>query len=156
MNLGICIAPTQPFRAALGAESRVCYQGNTADRQTEWALTYYHLSQSTANQNGKWIHGHRWDSNLWPSGCWRTFLTTRPSPTSKVHSHCLRSEKNRSTLLIAASLLNNCWSIGTMVFATHLCEKLPQLSAAGLCVCQCLCVAFCGPDESRDAFQEFF
>jgi hypothetical protein len=32
--LGICIAPTQPFRAALGAESRVCYPGNTADRQT--------------------------------------------------------------------------------------------------------------------------
>jgi hypothetical protein len=49
---------------ALGAESRVCYPGNTADRQTQWALTYYHLSQSTANQNGKLIHGHRWDSNL--------------------------------------------------------------------------------------------
>jgi hypothetical protein len=47
--LGICIAPTQPFQAALGAESRVCYPGNTADRQTQWALTYYHLSESTAN-----------------------------------------------------------------------------------------------------------
>jgi hypothetical protein len=46
IHLGICIAPTQPFRAALGAESRVCYPGNTADRQT-------HLSQSTANENGK-------------------------------------------------------------------------------------------------------
>jgi hypothetical protein len=34
VSLGICIAPTQPFRAALGAESRVCYLGNTADRQT--------------------------------------------------------------------------------------------------------------------------
>jgi hypothetical protein len=54
INLGICIALTQPFRAALGAESRVCYLGNTADRQTQRrTLTYYHLSQSTANHNGK-------------------------------------------------------------------------------------------------------
>jgi hypothetical protein len=35
INLGICIAPTQPFRAALATESRVCYTGNTADRQTQ-------------------------------------------------------------------------------------------------------------------------
>jgi hypothetical protein len=35
INLGICIAPTQLFRAALGAESRVCYPGNMADRQTQ-------------------------------------------------------------------------------------------------------------------------
>jgi hypothetical protein len=35
INLGICIAPTQPFRAALDAESRVCYPGNTANRQTQ-------------------------------------------------------------------------------------------------------------------------
>jgi hypothetical protein len=69
IHLGICIALTQPFWAALGAESRVCYPGNTADRQTQWALTYYHLSQSTANQNGQLINCHRWDSNLWPSGC---------------------------------------------------------------------------------------
>jgi hypothetical protein len=68
-NLGICIASTQPFRAALGAESRVCYPCNTADRQTQWALTYYHFSQSTANPNGKLIHCHRWDSNLWSSRC---------------------------------------------------------------------------------------
>jgi hypothetical protein len=34
-KMGMCIAPTQPFRAALGAESRVCYQGNTAERQTQ-------------------------------------------------------------------------------------------------------------------------
>jgi hypothetical protein len=79
INLGICIAPTQPFQATLGAESRVCYPGNTADRLTQWALTYYHLSQST-NQKGKLIHCHRWDSNSWSSECWRTFLTTRPSP----------------------------------------------------------------------------
>jgi hypothetical protein len=39
--------------------------------------TYYHLSQSTANQNGMLIHCHRWDSNLWSSGCKRTSLTTR-------------------------------------------------------------------------------
>jgi hypothetical protein len=73
LNLGICIAPIQPFRAALGTKSRVCYgyclTGTTADRQTQWALSYYHLSQSTANQNGKLIHCHRWDSNLWSSGC---------------------------------------------------------------------------------------
>jgi hypothetical protein len=66
---GICIAPTQPFQAALGAESRECYPGTTTDRQTQLALTYYHFSQSTANQNGKLIHRHRWDSNLWSSGC---------------------------------------------------------------------------------------
>jgi hypothetical protein len=69
INLGICIAPTQPFRAALGAESKVCYPGNTADRQIQWGLTYCHLSQSTANQSKKLIHCHCWDSNLWSSGC---------------------------------------------------------------------------------------
>jgi hypothetical protein len=31
----IIIIITQPFRAALGAESRVCYPDNTADRQTQ-------------------------------------------------------------------------------------------------------------------------
>jgi hypothetical protein len=54
--LRICIAPTKPFRAALTAESRVYYPGNTADRQTQReALTHCHFSQSTAtaNQNGK-------------------------------------------------------------------------------------------------------
>jgi hypothetical protein len=35
INLGICIAPTLPFWATLGAESRVCYPGNTADMQTQ-------------------------------------------------------------------------------------------------------------------------
>jgi hypothetical protein len=45
LNLGICIAPTQPFRAALGAESRVFYPGNTADRQTKWALTSHSQQQ---------------------------------------------------------------------------------------------------------------
>jgi hypothetical protein len=81
-NLGICIPPTQPLRPALGAESRVYYSGNTADRQTQWALTYCYLSKSTANQNGKLIHWHRWDSNLWSVGCYYApFLTTWPSPT---------------------------------------------------------------------------
>jgi hypothetical protein len=42
---------------------------NTAGRQTQLALMYYHLSQSTANQNRKLIHCHCWDSNLWSSGC---------------------------------------------------------------------------------------
>jgi hypothetical protein len=63
--MGICIAPTKPFRAALGTESRVSYPGNTADRQTMSAhVLGYHLSQSTANQNEKLIYCHRWDSNL--------------------------------------------------------------------------------------------
>jgi hypothetical protein len=60
---------TQPFRAALDAKGRVCYSGNVADRQTQWALTYCYLSQSTVNQNGKFIQCHHWDSNLWSSGC---------------------------------------------------------------------------------------
>jgi hypothetical protein len=34
-KMGICIASTQPFRVALGAESRACYPDNTADRQTQ-------------------------------------------------------------------------------------------------------------------------
>jgi hypothetical protein len=50
----------------LGAESRVYYLGNIADRQPQWALTYCYLSQSTANQNEKLIHCPRWDSNLRP------------------------------------------------------------------------------------------
>jgi hypothetical protein len=67
-----------------GFESRLCYPGNMADRQTQWVLTYYmyHLLQSTANQNRKLIHCHCWDSNLWSSGCYHTALSTRPSPTS--------------------------------------------------------------------------
>jgi hypothetical protein len=83
------IAPTQPFRAALGAKSRVCYLGNTADRQTQWALTYCYRLQSTANRNGKLIHCHRWDLNLWSSGCLRTSLTTQPSlnPNGTVINH---------------------------------------------------------------------
>jgi hypothetical protein len=38
INVRICKAPTQPFRAVLGAESRVCYPGNIADRQTQSTL----------------------------------------------------------------------------------------------------------------------
>jgi hypothetical protein len=89
IQLGICVAPIQPFRAALGTESRVCYPGNTADRLTQWALTYYHLSQSTANQNGKLFHCHRWYSNSWSSGCWRTSLTTWLSPTPFECYNCI-------------------------------------------------------------------
>jgi hypothetical protein len=67
IDLVICIAPTQPFRVVLGAESRVCYPGYTADGQLQWALTYCYLSQSTANQNDKFIQCHRWVSNPRPS-----------------------------------------------------------------------------------------
>jgi hypothetical protein len=59
-----CIAPTQPYQAALSAESRVCYLGNTVDRQPHWALTYCYLSQSTANENEKSTHCHHWGLNL--------------------------------------------------------------------------------------------
>jgi hypothetical protein len=42
VNVGICIAPTQPFRAALGAESRVCYpddrQANVMSVHVLWPL----------------------------------------------------------------------------------------------------------------------
>jgi hypothetical protein len=34
-QMGICVAPIRPFRVALGAESRVCYPDNTADRQPQ-------------------------------------------------------------------------------------------------------------------------
>jgi hypothetical protein len=54
----ICIAPTQPFRVALGAESRVCYLGNTAGRQPQWALAYCYLSQSSPKENERLIHCH--------------------------------------------------------------------------------------------------
>jgi hypothetical protein len=35
LRLGIRIVFTQPFWAALGTESTVCYTGNTADRQPQ-------------------------------------------------------------------------------------------------------------------------
>jgi hypothetical protein len=56
------VAPIQPFRPALGAESRVCYPGYAADRQPQWALTFYYRSQSTANLNEKLIHCYHWGS----------------------------------------------------------------------------------------------
>jgi hypothetical protein len=46
---GIRIASTQAYWEALGAESRVCYPGNTADSQAQWALTYCYHSQSAAS-----------------------------------------------------------------------------------------------------------
>jgi hypothetical protein len=49
----IYIAPTQPYWAALGTESRVCDPGDTADCQPQWALTYCYLLQSAASQNEK-------------------------------------------------------------------------------------------------------
>jgi hypothetical protein len=38
MNLGICIAPTQPFWAALGSESRVCYNSRQANSMSAHVL----------------------------------------------------------------------------------------------------------------------
>jgi hypothetical protein len=38
--MGICIAPAEPYWAALDHERRVCNLGNTADSQPLWALTY--------------------------------------------------------------------------------------------------------------------
>jgi hypothetical protein len=52
--MGIFLAPTQPVLVALGTENRVCYPGNTADRQPKWALRYCYLSQSAASLNKKW------------------------------------------------------------------------------------------------------
>jgi hypothetical protein len=46
LNLGICLAPTRPFRVGLDAESRVCYTGNTAECVT-W------VTQQTGNHNGR-------------------------------------------------------------------------------------------------------
>jgi hypothetical protein len=88
INEGIRIAPNQPFQAALSAESRVGYPGNTADRQPQWVLTYCYLSQSTANQNEKLIYCHDWDSNLRPSARKRTSLTTLPSHPHNIRCAC--------------------------------------------------------------------
>jgi hypothetical protein len=80
-GVGGCIAPTQPYRAALGSESKVCC---TADRQSQWALTYCNLSQSTATQNETSTHCHRWGLNLLLSARNFTSLTNRPSPTPNI------------------------------------------------------------------------
>jgi hypothetical protein len=73
--------PTLPVN--LGAESRVCYPGH---RQPQWELTYSnsYLSQSTANQNQKLIHCHRWGLNLQPLAHKCTSLTTQLSPTPTI------------------------------------------------------------------------
>jgi hypothetical protein len=78
VNFGIYVASTRPFQAALGAESRVCNAGNTADSQPQWALTYRYISQSTANQNEKLIHRHRWGLNPRPSA--RKCSALSPNP----------------------------------------------------------------------------
>jgi hypothetical protein len=49
IHLGICIALTQPFGVALGAESRIYYLGNTTDRQPQRALRYCYLSRRLRN-----------------------------------------------------------------------------------------------------------
>jgi hypothetical protein len=53
----------QALQAALGTESRVCYLDDTTDKQPQWALTYCHISQSTANQNER-VFIVCWDLNL--------------------------------------------------------------------------------------------
>jgi hypothetical protein len=86
---GICIAPTHPFWAALGTESRVPYLGNTADRQPWSALTYRYISRSTAYQNEKLTHCHRWDSNL------RSLATANQNEKL---IHCHRWDSNLQSL----------------------------------------------------------
>jgi hypothetical protein len=85
INLGICIAPTQLFRAALGAERTLCYPNNTADSQPYWTLTNCNLLQwkspSTANQNGRSTHRQCWGSIHRPWTRQHTALTIQPSPT---------------------------------------------------------------------------
>jgi hypothetical protein len=75
-NLGICIAPTQPFQAALGAESRVCYLGNTADRQhDENSRPATSRSQQQIRTKSFWFTATAWNRTcdiwhasapLWP------------------------------------------------------------------------------------------
>jgi hypothetical protein len=79
--------------SALHTKSSVCYSGNTADSQLQWALTYCYLSQSTANQNKKSIQCHGRGSNLRPLACKRIALTAGPCPTRRILSHI-----NRQTL----------------------------------------------------------
>jgi hypothetical protein len=45
-SFGICVAPTQPFRAALGAESIVCYSGCLSFVVTR-------VTHQTVNHNGR-------------------------------------------------------------------------------------------------------
>jgi hypothetical protein len=60
-NVKICIALTQPFRAALGAEciTRVTQQAGNHNGRSH--------TGTSRSQNEKAIHCHRWDSNLRPS-----------------------------------------------------------------------------------------
>jgi hypothetical protein len=58
-KLGICIAPTQPFRAALAAESRVCYLGNTEDRKLN------ERSRTTTSRSQQQIGTESWDAGIW-------------------------------------------------------------------------------------------
>jgi hypothetical protein len=107
--VGICIAPTQPYWAALGTESRVCYPGNIAVSQPQWALTYCYLSQSTANQNKKSTHWLCWGWILPPLAHQRTDLTTRPSPTPCEYvcfnTNCKGSNQINTSCLITQQYL---------------------------------------------------
>jgi hypothetical protein len=76
----ICIAPTQPNWAALGAES--CVTRVTVNHTYSSHLTNY-LSQLTASQNRKTTHCHCWGSNLQPLAHWLAYLSDR---SAKSHS----------------------------------------------------------------------
>jgi hypothetical protein len=153
INLGICIAPIQPSRAAQGAESRVCYPANTVDRQTQWALTYYHLSQSTANQNEKLIHCHRWDSNSWYSKCWHTSLTTQLSQndkTIKVLDQNFVWEGNTVGKLQTCvlfipnhSMFTLCCLVDWVIMRVILTIVPSPSFMMWKCVCVCVCVHLC-------------
>jgi hypothetical protein len=56
-NLGISIVPTQPYWAALGAESRLLPGKHSSYAQ--WALTYCCLLHSSASRNEKLTHCRR-------------------------------------------------------------------------------------------------
>jgi hypothetical protein len=87
--MGIFLAPTQPVLVAIGTENRVCYPGNTADRQPKWALRYCYFSQSTANQNEKLIHCDCWSSDLQPSA--RKHASVAVGPSSMVETAIIPS-----------------------------------------------------------------
>jgi hypothetical protein len=72
-------APTELFLAALAAGSRVCYTGNTANRQPQ--IIYCYLLQSTANPAEKLIHF------TWDLKSWFTSPGTWTPPTSGMQAH---------------------------------------------------------------------
>jgi hypothetical protein len=60
------MVPTQPYWASLGAESRVCYPGNTADRKPQQVRYHTVTFCSQQHQDEKPTHCHCWGLNLQP------------------------------------------------------------------------------------------